>query len=267
MPRVSIIMGIYNCEDTLEKAIQSILLQTYEDWELIMCDDCSSDGTLDIASKYAKAYPGKIVVLRNTSNKKLAYSLNRCLEIAKGEYVARMDSDDTSLPNRLKSQVLFLDEHPEYQVVSCRAITVDEYGNKEYRGVEGEPLPECMLNDVPFIHPTIMMRKEAYDVLGGYTVLPRTERGQDLDLWFRFFSRGFRGYVLGEALYQYSDFACTYRKKYSFKMARCYCMTRMYGYKLLGFPKCYCVFAFKPLVSCIVPWKLKQIARNVLKGR
>lgn len=109
-------MGVYNAAETLSAAIESVLAQTFEDWEMIICDDCSTDNTQEVVSRYTNKFP-QIKLIRNETNKRLAYSLNYCLEYAQGEYIARMDADDMCLPNRLKKQVEFLDSHPEYQVV------------------------------------------------------------------------------------------------------------------------------------------------------
>ena len=117
MKKVSVIMGIYNCGPTLQEAIDSILAQTYSNWELILCDDGSGDNTYAIADEYRRKYPDRIVLLRNESNTGLNHTLNRCLEVATGDYVARMDGDDISLPDRFEKQVMFLDAHPEYTIV------------------------------------------------------------------------------------------------------------------------------------------------------
>ena len=95
--KISIIMGAYNCEDTLSEAIDSIIQQTYKDWELIICDDGSKDNTLSIAKEYEKQYEN-IHVYKNEKNLGLNKTLNKCLSYAKGEYIARMDGDDISLP-------------------------------------------------------------------------------------------------------------------------------------------------------------------------
>ena len=105
--KVSILMGIYNCADTLSDAIDSIIKQTYVNWELILCDDGSQDDTYQVALKYQEKYPDKIILLKNKKNIRLAASLNRCAQYATGEYVARMDGDDLSLPNRFEKQVFF----------------------------------------------------------------------------------------------------------------------------------------------------------------
>ena len=105
-------MSVYNAQDTLRESIDSILAQTYTDWEFIICNDCSSDATQDILDEYRARYPEKFVLIRNDENKHLAYSLNRCLEKATGYYVARMDGDDLSTPDRFEKQVVFLEQHP-----------------------------------------------------------------------------------------------------------------------------------------------------------
>ena len=96
MPEISVIMAIYNCADTVACAIDSILNQTYSDWELILCDDGSVDDTYKIAEEYKNKYPDKIKLIKNPSNQGLPASLNNCLKKASGKYIARMDGDDIS---------------------------------------------------------------------------------------------------------------------------------------------------------------------------
>ena len=112
--KISIIMGIYNCSETLPEAIDSIIAQTYENWELIMCDDASTDDTYKIAEEYKNKYSDKIILIRNEKNSRLAFSLNHCLKYASGKYVARMDADDVSVPKRFEKQINFLKEHPDF---------------------------------------------------------------------------------------------------------------------------------------------------------
>lgn len=95
-------MGVYNCADTLPEAIESIINQTYSNWELIICDDCSTDETWAVLERYQAKYPEKIKLVKNQINSKLAFSLNHCLKYATGEYVARMDGDDISVPDRFE---------------------------------------------------------------------------------------------------------------------------------------------------------------------
>lgn len=123
---ISILMGIYNCAETLSEAIDSIIQQTCKSWELIMCDDGSSDDSFKIAKKYADKYPEKIIVIKNSQNMGLNYTLNHCLEYVRGKYIARMDGDDISLPNRLEIEKEFLDTHLDYAIVSTPMIFFDE---------------------------------------------------------------------------------------------------------------------------------------------
>ena len=114
--KVSVLMGIYNCADTLAESIESILNQTHSNIEFIMCDDGSTDNTYEIANKYAKK-DSRIVLLRNEQNITLGPTLNKCLEHATGKYCARMDGDDVSVPDRFEKQVAFLESHPEFDAV------------------------------------------------------------------------------------------------------------------------------------------------------
>ena len=129
-PLVSVIMGIYNTAKSLPDSIESILNQTYKNWELIMCDDCSTDNTFEVANFYAEKY-SNIKVIKNEKNMRLAYSLNQCLKEAKGEYIARMDADDISMPFRFEKQVEFLNDNPEFMCVGSTIIPFDENGEKK----------------------------------------------------------------------------------------------------------------------------------------
>ena len=262
MAKISIIMGIYNCEDTLAKAIDSILQQTYTDWELIMCDDCSTDGTYALAEKYSKQYPDKIILLKNESNKKLAYTLNHCLKYAKGKYIARMDGDDISVPERLEKQIAFLENNPEYQLVGTLMQRFNEDGLADVEIKVEKPDKYSMLGQPPFNHATILTYKYVYDELGGYTVEPRTERGQDYDLWFKFFAKGYKGYNLQEALYLVKEDIGAIKRR-TIKVRLQVLKTTKIGYKMLGFPKRYYIkTALLTYFKCLIPAWLMQKYRN-----
>ena len=256
-PKVSIIMGIYNCERTLDRCIDSILKQTYKNWELIMCDDCSKDNTLKLAQEYSNRYEN-IKVVMNKENSGLAYSLNQCLSAAKGKYIARMDSDDISLPRRIETQVKFLEENQQYQVVGSSVILFDENGDKGLRSTIERPNKYNTIKSTPYAHPTIMMRKEVYDILGGYTVAKRTRRGQDLDLWFRFYAKGFEGYNIQEPLLKYHEDVDDYKKR-DLKTAIGITKTMYLGYRMLDFPIKIYPYLLKPVVSALIPNKLMYL--------
>ena len=263
MPEISVIMATYNCESTLRRAVDSIFAQTYPDWELVVCDDCSTDGTWDILCEYRRQRPDRVVLLKNEKNSKLPYSLNRCLEAARGEYIARMDGDDISLPERLEKQLNYLRAHPEYEVVGTSMLRFDDEGDYDKYEAVKDPCARTLLMQVPFCHATILMRKRAYDALNGYTVAKRTERGQDLDLWFRFYAQGFAGNNLSEALYKVCENRDAIRRR-KLKYDVYATQTRKLGFRLLDFPKSKHYLVYLPLISRLVPRRLKLYRRRRL---
>lgn len=255
---VSIIMGVYNGEKRVQRCVDSIIAQTYEKWELIICDDCSTDNTFEVLHDLQKK-DQRIVVIQNDKNSKLAYSLNHCLKYAKGEYIARMDDDDISYPQRLEVEVNFLNTHPEYDVVGSSTEVSDGEKIVSVRVSRKEiPSREDLFYGPCHMHPTIMMRKEAYERLNGYTVCERTNRGQDWDLWFRFYAMGMRGYNLKEPLLQYHESPSDFKKR-NIKTAWMYTRTALFGYRLLGYPIYKYVYAFKPILSALVPSQLLRM--------
>lgn len=260
-PKVSVIMGIYNCEKTLEQAIDSLLGQTFTNWELIMCDDYSSDRTFDIALMYKEKYPDKIILLKNKQNLKLAATLNNCLKVARGKYIARMDSDDIAIPERFEIQVDFLDEHNDIAVVGGAAKISDGKDITSIRYLKENPKIDDVMFGPPFIHPTIMMRKCTYDYLGGYTVAKRTQRGQDWDMWFRFFAAGYKGVNLQKPLLIYHESKSDMKKR-TLKAAFGCSKNAFYGYKALNLPKWKFIFIIKPIVSYFIPESIKRRLRK-----
>lgn len=205
MPRVSVIMGIYNCQSTLEKAVDSIVRQTFGDWELIMCDDGSADGTYALANQFAEEYPEKIILLKNQRNMGLNHTLNICLQHAKGQYIARMDGDDVSLPHRFAVQVAYLDEHPEMAVVSAGLALFDAQGQWGQILYPEFPTAEDMMFRTPFAHASSIIRAEAMLAVGGYSEHKRLLRVEDYHLWYKIYKAGFRGTNLQEVLYLCQD--------------------------------------------------------------
>ena len=169
MVTISVIMGIYNCASTLHEAINSILNQTFADWELIMCDDGSQDDTYNVALEYKKNYPEKIIVLRNEKNLGLNATLNRCLKAAKGTYIARMDGDDICLPERFAAEYETLETEKTISIVSTDMGYFDQTGIWGKISHPEYPKKKDFLYGSPFCHAPCMVRKEAYDAVAGYT--------------------------------------------------------------------------------------------------
>lgn len=203
-PLVSVIMGIYNCSDTLEKAVKCIQEQSYDTWELIMCDDCSTDRTYEIAEMIAKA-DARISLIRNNTNLTLAPTLNKCLNLAKGKYIARMDGDDTCLPERFEKEIAFLENHLEFDILSCSMSLSNENGVfRVIRPIE-EPTIKDFIYSNQHCHAPCMVRTEAIRAVGGYSESKKYHRVEDYDLWVRMYKAGYRGYNLQEVLYDMFD--------------------------------------------------------------
>lgn len=201
-PRISVIMGIYNCAQTLAEALDSLLAQTYQQFKVIMCDDGSSDNTIEIAQGYVERYPQQFILIRNEKNRKLAATLNHCLEYVDTEYVARMDGDDISLPERFEKEIKFLDTHIEYALVSCPMIYFDEEGDYKKGHAKETPQKEDFKYGTPFCHAPVMMRTDILNKIGNYTSEPWTERIEDYYLWYKFYKAGYKGFNLSEPLYK-----------------------------------------------------------------
>ena len=205
MPKISVLMGIYNCADTLPEAIESILGQTVQDFELILCEDGSSDSTYDVALDFQKRYPDKIVLLKNERNMGLNITLNRCLAVAKGEFIARMDGDDRCDPQRFEKELAVLEAEPEFAIVSTAMTYFDENGTWGRCEVNPLPQPADFVRSGAFCHAPCMVRREAYLAVGGYSEDEKFLRVEDYDLWVRMYAKGYRGKNLDETLYHMRD--------------------------------------------------------------
>lgn len=181
MPLVSVVMSVYNEEQYLGGAIDSILRQTFQDFEFIIIDDGSVDHTPMVLEGY---YDSRLRVFHQ-ANQGQSSALNRGIRLASGCYIARMDGDDISLPERLEKEVHFLDAHPEVGLVGTWCLKVDATtGNRRPQSLPEEDgaIRRFMRVDNPFIHSSVMIRKAVLDRVGLY------DEGfiwQDYELWVR----------------------------------------------------------------------------------
>ena len=262
-PKVSVIMGIYNCESTLSEAINSILGQSYTNWELVMCDDGSTDGTYALAEQYREKYPEKIILLKNERNMKLSYTLNRCLEKASGELIARMDGDDISHRDRLQTQVRFLQTHSDIQLVGCAMQRFDERGLHDIMHPVVSPDKWTLRYRVPFFHATILTYKWVYDTLKGYNVSDSVTRVEDRDLWFRFYANAFKGANIDEVLYDVRENKETISRR-TVRSRFHSLQTTARGFQLLGYPKRWLITEVLLLTAkSLIPYRVKQWVRDV----
>jgi len=253
--KISVIMATYNCEETVAESIQSIIKQTYENWELIVCDDGSTDGTFEILKGFQEKMPEQFVLIKNEKNQMLPYSLNRCLEKVTGQYVARMDADDLSAPTRFEKQVAFLQGHPDIDMVGTGIVVSD--GNKIVGTIVKPPRPTKldMIHASCFSHATIMTYPYVYEKLNGYSLDPSVIRVEDMDLWFRFFAAGFYGDNIPDLLYTVlEDTNTMHRRGLQDRINGA--KTKLRGFKLVGISKKYYIY---PIIKVIVGFVPKRI--------
>ena len=252
MAEVTVIMGIYNCAETLGDALDSLLSQTFTDWNLIMCDDGSIDDTYAVAEKYRMVHPERIRLIKNDRNMGLNHTLNRCLELADGEYIARQDGDDISLPERFEKEVRALDDHPEIAIVSTAMTHFDESGTWGQSHPIEFPQKNDFIKGTPFCHGPAMVRREAYLKVGGYTVNKKLLRVEDYDLWIRMYAAGYRGMNLPEPLYSMRDDRNAYsRRKFRYRLSEF--KLRIRAAKILGHPFTAYIYAFRPVMVGLLP--------------
>ena len=253
-------MGIYNCAPTLQEALDSLYAQTYQDFEIILCDDGSKDETYAVALENQRQHPN-IVLLRNEQNLGLNATLNKCLAAAKGEYIARMDGDDISLPTRFEKQVKFLDEHPEYAVVSAPMIYFDENGEFRRGKGRGEVVARDFVMGSPICHAPCMARTEVFRSVGGYSVDERLLRVEDYHLWFKIFAAGHKLFMMDECLYKMRDDQNAYHRR-TFKSRLNEVYVKRIGYRMIGLPFYYQIFSLRPILVGLLPKGIYRILHN-----
>lgn len=180
-PKISVIMSVYNGERYLREAIESILNQTFTDFEFIIVNDGSTDSSLEIIQSYDDE---RIKIINNEKNIGLTKSLNKALKVARGEYIARQDADDISLPNRFEEQIKYLERHPEVALLGTNIYKIDENGKIIGKYIVlAKPSIKDLFNGNQFNHGSVMFKKEVIDELGGYNEL--FKYAQDYELWLR----------------------------------------------------------------------------------
>lgn len=180
-PKVSVIMSVYNGEKYLREAIESILNQTFTDFEFIIVIDPSIDNSLEIIQSYDDE---RIKIINNEKNIGLTKSLNKALKIAKGEYIARQDADDISLPNRFEEQITYLERYLEVALLGTSAYKIDENGKiiEKFTAL-AKPTIKDLFKSNQFYHGSVMLRKGIINELGDYNEL--ITYPQDYELWLR----------------------------------------------------------------------------------
>lgn len=260
MPRISVLMGIYNCAPTLQEALDSLYAQTYQDFQIILCDDGSKDDTYKIAEENAKKHDN-IILIKNDRNRGLNYTLNHCLEYADTELVARMDGDDISLPDRFQIEIDFLDSHPEIDIVSTPCIYFDEGGIFRKGVGQGDVKKMQFLRRPPMSHAPCMGKTDAFKAVGGYSVSPWLLRVEDYHLWFKFYAAGYKMHRMRDSKYMMRDDRnAKNRRTWRSRLNEVY--VKHIGYRMIGIPWYYQIYAIEPLIRQIIPNFLYQYLRR-----
>lgn len=268
--KVSVIMGVYNQwnKDVLKAAVDSILSQTFKDFEFIIYDDGSDEAVGNHLAEIAKT-DDRIVLIRAKDNNGLAFSLNVCIDKACGEYIARMDSDDISLPDRLQRQVEFLDKNKKFWWCGCYAELFDDNGVWGVRKMPQEPQDEDYLRYSPYIHPTVMYRASVFEeAKEKYNVSAETLRCEDYEIFMRLRQLGYCGCNIPEILFQYrEDNEAFKRRKFKYRINEAKIRYRNFKTMHMLWPKGW-IYVIRPIVGGLVPSRmLAFIKRREFKKR
>lgn len=254
---VSIIMGVYNQKDRamLHQAVDSILKQTLTSFEFIICDD-GSDPEYAAYIQELQERDQRIRIIGGRVNYGLAHALNDCVRHARGKYLARMDADDISHPERLQKQYAYLEAHPEIAWCGCNAFLIDDNGVWGERKMVEQPQARDYLKYSPFMHPTVMFRREVFEENIAYSVEKDMLRCEDYELFMRLQAKGLRGHNLQESLFYYrEDTASFYRRKMQFRISEAKLRYRGFRKLHILFPTGW-VYVLRPLVGGILPAQL-----------
>lgn len=186
--KVSIILPTYNGGDRIGKSIKSVQDQSFQDWELIIVIDGSTDATFERVSRIAKQ-DSRIVIINNEQNQGIQKTLNDGLKKATGEYIARIDDDDVWIDVRkLQKQIDFLEQNPDYVLVGTGIILVDSKGveiTRYFFPETDQDIRKRILGQNCFAHPSVMYRKKVVDQIGNYSESVQDKHVEDYEFWLR----------------------------------------------------------------------------------
>lgn len=258
---ISVIMSVYNSEKYLNEAIDSILNQTYKDFEFLIVDDCSKDNSLKILEEYSQK-DSRIILIKNEGNLGLTKNLNKAIKMSKGDYIARMDADDISETKRFEKQIEFLEKNKGIDIVGTFCSDINEDGifirNRTLPTIHSQIL-KILPKFNPFAHPTVMMRKEKILSIGAYNENYRTS--QDYELWFRAIGKGLRVANIPEFLLKYrmND---NYVSRKSIKYRMNDIKLKLEGYKHIRLPYYKYIYLGISIILGILPPKLYSLMKK-----
>lgn len=189
--KVSVVMSVYNGEEFIRESIDSLLSQNYSNMEIIITDDCSTDKTHDILKEYMDS---RVFIMKNNERKGLTYNLNRMIERASGDYIARLDADDIANKDRLRKQAQYLDNHPEVTLVCSFVKCIGDSNGTICPPQNGELLRAALLFWDPIVHSSVMFRNKEISYNEDY------KKAQDYELWSRLNMKGVKFGIINEPL-------------------------------------------------------------------
>jgi glycosyltransferase involved in cell wall biosynthesis len=263
-PKISVIMSAYNGGLFMRSAIDSILEQTFRDFEFIIINDGSLDNTREIISEYAKKDP-RIVLVDNENNIGLTQSLNKGLKIAKGELIARMDADDLSFPQRLERQVKVLEANKNAGAVGSWYYIINEKG--EVIGNFQPPtnniqIKKAFLDSAPIIHSSLMVKSKVLENVGFYN--EEFKYAQDRDLLLRI-AKSYELMVIPEYLVKYRNNKNSISLQKEIEQKR-FCLEAVKRAIANGaYPKFYYIFTLRYYLSIYLPQPIRNIKNKLLK--
>jgi glycosyltransferase EpsE len=266
MPKVSVVTPVYNGEPYFDRAIPSILQQSYDDFEFILVDDGSQDRTVELLREVASR--DSRVRVFTPGRLGFAAAVNYGIAQAKGEYIARQDFDDRSYPDRLRHQVAFLDAHPRVGVVGAYYVRIDENRGERYVRMpptEHRAMILAMARGIPIAHTIVAFRRRVWEEAGGYPEVPNCV---DLQFWLRVGKLGWHFATIPEVLGEHNVHASSFFHR-SFKyVERQRDLARVQGQivRELRLPRWMYVYAMSRYVYLYMPDRLKRVLRRRMGG-
>jgi glycosyltransferase involved in cell wall biosynthesis len=271
MPKLSVIMSVYDGvkADELVEAVDSILRQTLSDFEfLIMKDAVEREDLLKYLNQLAQR-DSRVKLFGNSQRSGNAHSLNRLVEQASGEFLARMDADDISLPERFERQCRYLDQHPNVDLIGTFAREVDSQGHTLFDKrlpVGAAEIRRFMSKRDPFVHPTVMFRRSFFAQHGLYSESPQYRLLEDTELWARALAAQCEGANIPEFLFHFRASPAMYKRRRGVALAWNEVVLRLKYCWRSGLPWYYLAFPLMVGILRVSPPAITEFAYRRLRG-
>lgn len=200
MPKVSVIMPVFNTEKFLKQAIESILNQDFQDFEFIILDDFSTDKSFQICEEFAKK-DKRIKLFQNQKNMWISFTRNKLISLTNTNFICTQDSDDISEKNRISKSFEFLEKNPEFAVCSSDLLIIDENSEEIWKRIYQKNIEKIILKKSPVANPASMFRKKIFFEVWWYD--KELDYAEDYDLWLKIFAKWYKIFVFDEIFLKY----------------------------------------------------------------